>query len=149
MEVVKARGTLNIKLVDKKTGRTVCEKKLENDLHAGFASAVCGELAGEENVYLGKIDAVELYDANNNLIKTLSPPSVLEHASYEDHDEVHARWEDASSDSYTVDKVFMIAKYTIDTAEYTTNIAFKTGVNTSKAADQKLIVDWTIAVYHA
>ena len=130
-ETVKVRGVLNIKLVDKKNGRVVYQKRLENDLHAGFATAVCGELAGEENVYLGRIDKVELYDASNNLIKTLSPPTVLERISADDHEETHARWEDSSSDSYTVDKVYMIAKYTINTTEHTTNIAFKTGVNTS------------------
>ena len=108
-EKVAARGFISIKLIDRKTGKVVEERKLENDLHAGFATAVCGELAGEENIYLGRLDTAELYDANGNLIKTLSPPSVLERASYSDHEEVHAKWEDRSSDSYTVDKVYILS----------------------------------------
>lgn len=140
---IRAKGILNIKLVNKKTGELEYNEKLENELHSGFASGVCGELTGESGVYVGKIDHVDLKDSGGSLIKTLTPPSTLEHLTYSDHDEAHAVFEDASTDEYTVGQVFMVSVYN------STNrtIAFKQGLNVSKSADQKLIVDWTIAVY--
>jgi len=148
-EKVTARGFLNIKLIDRKTGKVIEERRHENDLLGDFAIGVCGELAGQANVLLGKLDYVDLYTPDAAFIKSLSPPETLEYLEYADHKEVHAVWKDKSTDSYTVGTVYMWSKYTINSTEYTRTIAVKDGLNVSKGADQVLVVDWTIAVYHA
>ena len=147
-ERARVKGFLNVRLVDRKTGRVVEEKRIPNTLDGEFAIGVCGELAGEENVLLGKLDEVKLTDPNGNEIKRISPPSVLERRSYTDHEEVYAKWEDRSTDSYTVDAAAIKAKYTIDTTTYDRWIAYTSTGGVSKAADQVLVVEWTIAVYY-
>lgn len=142
---LRADGELTIKVVDKNTGKVVNEVKQKNDLASGFSSGICGELAGESDVLLGAIDTVGLYNSAGGLIKELTPPLTREHRMYTDHDDVHVHFEDASSDVYTVATARMESSYGTTVRQ----IAFKTGLNVAKAADQKLVVDWVINVYFA
>jgi len=140
---VAAKGFLNIMVVDKKTGKIVSHRKLENDLHQAFAEDLTNTLVGTSGYAVGKIDKVSLYDTGNAFIKDLTPPTTLECLSYSDHYEAHAVFEDNSSDEYTVGLVDLIAVRD----SVSRIVAFKSGLSVTKTADQKLIVDWTIAVY--
>ena len=140
----KIEGYVNIKLVDRRSGKVDVEVKGGNTFHLGFASGVTGELVGEAGEYLGKITDVDLYDANDNLIKRLANPT-LERNLFSDRIEVKARFEDASTDTYTVAGVLLIATY----GSSTRAIAFKKGLNTSKPSTKKLVVDWVIVVRYA
>jgi len=142
-ESLKVVGIGVIRLIDKGTGRVRLEKAWRNDIHSGLASGVCGELAGEADVHVGKLEQCTLRDTDYNIIKTLSPPSTLEHRGYSDHDDVHAIWEDASSDEYTVGGVSIASVYNTTTRA----IAFKSGLNVSKTSTDKLVVEWVINVY--
>jgi len=139
----RVKGILNIKVVDKNTNRVVSCERLENDLHQAFAEDLANTLVGTSGYAVGKIDKVTLYDTGNAYIKDLTPPTTLECLSYSDHYEAHAVFEDSSSDEYTVGLVDLIAVRD----SVSRIVAFKSGLSVTKTADQKLIVDWTIAVY--
>jgi len=144
-DVLKVEGEISIKVVDKKTNKVVKEVKEKNVVLSGFASGVCGELAGETDTRLGVIDTVYLYDSGDNLIKYLGETerTDLVHHTYTDHDDVYVKFEDTSTDTYTVARADLETGYN----GYSRLICRKTGLSVSKASDQKLIVEWTIKVY--
>ena len=139
-DVAKPVGIIKIRLINRKSGE---EKAIQlvNDILSGYAGGVVGELCGE-GVRLGKIDAVHLYDSADSLIKSLSPPSTLEHLTASGQDKAHAVWEDNSSDEYTVAKIYISTLY--DSSVRT--IAGKAGLNVTKTSSDKLVVDYTLTV---
>lgn len=140
---IRAEGKITIKLVDRNTGIIVSEKTLRNDININFAEDLASILAGMSGYDIGQLDKVELYDSSSALIKELSPPTTLERLAGADHYDAHSVFEDDSTDEYTVAEAYLHYKWD---STYRC-IAFKRGLNVSKAADQKLVVDWTISVY--
>lgn len=143
-ENAKIDGELIIKVVDK-NDKTIVEVREKNALKSGFSSGICGELAGETDVYLGVLDEVDLYDSANALIKALTEANrtALTHNTYADHDDVYVKFEDSSTDSYTVARADLMSHYG-GTGRL---IAQRTGLSVNKGSDQKLIVEWRINVY--
>ena len=143
---LKLEGIITIRLIDKKSGKTVYEKKVKNAVLSPLAQHICGTLAGDNNYPLVPISLVSLFDAGDNPIKDLSPPTTLEHRGYSDHWDVHAVFRDTSSDEYTVARVDLVASGTVGEGTYTYNIARQRNLNVAKTADQVLVVDWVINV---
>ena len=139
---VRAEGKITVKLINKHTGRVDFEKTMKNDIHINFAEDLASILAGMSGYDIGQLDKVELYDSASALIKELSPPTTLERLAEANHYDAHSVFEDDSTDEYTVAEAYLHYKWN---STYRC-IAFKRGLSVSKAADQKLIVDWTISV---
>jgi len=141
---LKLEGVVTIRLIDKKSGKTVYEKRVKNAIMGGLALAVCAGLAGDPNFPFPKITSVSLRDENDNVIKFLMEESmtVREWRSYSDHYDVHVVFKDTSSDAYTVVNVNLGGQG--NTTSY--SLARQTNLNVAKAADQVLVVDWVINV---
>jgi hypothetical protein len=131
---VKVEGKVTIRLIER--GKVVKEAEAKNDISNNFAISLANAMHGtsSDNKFYYP-SQVQLYDANGNLITTLSNPSISG---------LQATWADNSAQAYTVASVKIIGKNAYDTV--TMEIARATGLNVSKAADQVLQVIWTVSI---
>jgi len=141
------KGELAIKLIDRKTGEVIEEKKLENDIASGLSFTIARVLAGYTDAALGKADGVSLWDASGNLIKFLdeSMMTAREMITGTSDYKLHVTFRDASTDAYTVYEARLRFTATPPSGgTYTSTVARKTGINVNKTADKVLVVDWTV-----